>query len=59
MMLDRTHNLAEPAGALALAGALSERSALAGRRVAVVQTGGNIDAAMLAEILAGITPAAG
>jgi threonine dehydratase len=59
MMLDRTHNLAEPAGALALAGALSERSALAGRRVAVVQTGGNIDAAMLADILAGITPAAG
>jgi len=58
LMLDTTHNLAEPAGAIALAGALSERRPLVGRRVAVVCTGGNIDASMLADILAGRTPAA-
>jgi threonine dehydratase len=58
LMLDTTHNLAEPAGAIALAGALSERAAVAGRRVAVVCSGGNMDSSMLAEILAGRTPLA-
>jgi threonine dehydratase len=57
ILLATTHNVSEPAGALALAGLLSERERMAGRRVAVVQTGGNIDTAMLAEILAGRTPA--
>lgn len=52
-----THNAAEPAGAIALAGLLAERDAVRGRRVAVVQTGGNIDAAMFGQILAGSTPA--
>jgi threonine dehydratase len=52
-----THNVAEPAGALALAGLLAERSRAAGKRVAVIQTGGNADAALLAEVLAGRTPA--
>jgi len=51
-----THNLAEPAGAMALAGLLAERSWVAGRRVAVIQTGGNVDADLLLEVLSGRTP---
>ncbi len=52
-----THNTAEPAGAIALAGLLAERELVRGRRVAVIQTGGNVDTAMLADVLAGQTPA--
>jgi threonine dehydratase len=52
-----THHLAEPAGAAALAGLLAERDAMAGKRVGVILTGGNMDAPILAEILAGRTPA--
>jgi threonine dehydratase len=48
-----THSAAEPAGALALAGALSERALLEGRRVAVINTGANADAALVASVLAG------
>jgi threonine dehydratase len=52
-----THNVGEPAGAIALAGLLKERSAMEGSRVAVVQTGGNADAGLLEDLLAGKTPA--
>ena len=38
-----THNLAEGAGAAALAAALSEKSRLAGKRVGLILSGGNID----------------
>ena len=38
-----THNLAEGAGAAPLAAALSEKSRLAGRRVGLIMSGGNID----------------
>lgn len=38
-----THNLAEGAGAAPLAAALSERQRLAGRKVGLVLSGGNID----------------
>jgi threonine dehydratase len=48
-----THSAAEPAGALAMAGALSERPLLEGRRVAVINTGANADAALVASVLAG------
>jgi threonine dehydratase len=51
-----THNVAEPAGALALAGLLSERSWAAGKRVAVIQTGGNADTDLLLQVLSGHTP---
>jgi threonine dehydratase len=51
-----THNTPEPAGAIALAGLLSERAARAGQRVAVVLTGGNVDMPVLAEVLSGLTP---
>ncbi|WP_239460058.1 threonine dehydratase [Nocardioides daejeonensis] len=50
-MYAATHNLAEPAGSLALAGALAERERLAGRRVAIVHTGGNCDAEVLLRAL--------
>ena len=38
-----THNLAEGAGAAALAAAMKERSRLKGRKVGLVLSGGNID----------------
>ena len=47
-----THNVAEGAGAASLAAALKERDRLAGKRVAVIQFGGNIDRALFAEVLA-------
>jgi threonine dehydratase len=53
-----THNVSEPAGALALAALLSERDSATGRRVGIIHTGGNIDTAMLAEVLTGKTPSA-
>lgn len=53
-----THNLAEGAGAAALAALLKERSTMAGRRVGVILSGGNIDRAVFQEVLAGTTPKA-
>jgi threonine dehydratase len=47
-----THNVAEGAGAAALAAVLKERGRLAGKRVAVIQSGGNIDRTRFVEILA-------
>jgi threonine dehydratase len=47
-----THNVAEGAGAAPLAAALKERAANAGRRIAVVLSGGNVDRAAFASILA-------
>jgi len=52
IMFTNTHNLAEGAGAAPLAAALQEREQLRGTRVAVIQSGGNIDRALFAEILA-------
>lgn len=52
-----THNLAEGAGAAALAALMQEAPRQRGRRVAVILSGGNIDAPKLAEVLAGRTPA--
>jgi threonine dehydratase len=51
-----THNLAEGAGAAALAAVLKDRSELRGKRVAAVLSGGNIDMPLVAEVLAGRTP---
>jgi len=48
-----THNVAEGAGAAPLAAALSERQRLAGRRVGLVLTGGNVDRRTFARVLAG------
>jgi threonine dehydratase len=41
-----THNLAEGAGAAALAALMKEREKMAGRRVGVLLSGGNIDLAL-------------
>lgn len=51
LLLFHTHNLAEGAGAAALAAALRLRAQLAGKRVAIVLSGGNIDAATLRWVL--------
>jgi threonine dehydratase len=48
-----THNLAEGAGAAALAALLKEKSRLAGKRVAVIQSGGNIDREVYLKVLGG------
>ena len=53
MLFATTHNAAEPSGAIALAGLLAEREQHRGRRVAVIQTGGNADSAMFSAVLAG------
>ena len=47
-----THNVAEGAGAAPLAAAFQERDRLRGKRVAVIQSGGNLDRNLFAEILA-------
>ena len=54
-----THNVAEGAGAGPLAALASERAAMAGKRVGVILSGGNIDMARFATVLGGATPAAG
>ncbi|MBM3808575.1 MAG: threonine dehydratase [Acidimicrobiia bacterium] len=51
MALKTTHNLAEGAGAAALAAAYQQREVLAGQRVACIMSGGNIDQAKLKWIL--------
>jgi threonine dehydratase len=38
-----THNVAEGAGAAALAAAIKERDTLQGKRVGIILTGGNVD----------------
>jgi len=53
-----THNMPEPAGAIALAGLLAESDQQQGRRVGVTMTGGNMDVPLMTEILAGKTPKA-
>lgn len=54
LLLERTKLLAEPAGAAALAALLVSRIPLAaGAPVAVVVSGGNVDAALLGRFLAG------
>jgi len=48
-----THNVAEGAGAAAFAAAWRERESLAGKRVGLTLSGGNVDSAMFADVLAG------
>jgi len=47
-----THNVAEGAGAAALAALLQERDRMQGRRVAVILSGGNVDTEVFAQTLA-------
>jgi threonine dehydratase len=53
LALRGTHNLAEGAGASAIAAATKSKASLAGKRVVVVMSGGNLDAAKLKWVLAG------
>ncbi len=48
-----THNLAEGAGAAALAGALKEKQLNEGCRIGMVLTGGNVDVDLFAKVIAG------
>jgi threonine dehydratase len=48
-----THNVAEGAGAASLAAVLAQREPLAGRSVAITLSGGNVDSAVFARVLAG------
>jgi threonine dehydratase len=54
-----THNVAEGAGAAPLAGLMQERTRMAGKRVAVILSGGNLDTSVYRKILAGETPKVG
>jgi len=60
LLLRCTHHLVEPSGAAALAGFIADRATqpdgAAPKRVGVIVSGGNLDAAILSEILAGRTP---
>ena len=48
-----THNVAEGAGAAGFAAAMQERDALRGQLVGTVVSGGNVDSAVVAPVLAG------
>jgi threonine dehydratase len=52
ILMRTTHNLAEGAGAAGLAGLIALRDRLAGKTVAIVLSGSNIDAATLRTVLA-------
>jgi threonine dehydratase len=53
LLFAATHNVAEGAGAASLAAALKQRESLAGRKVGLALTGGNVDADLFARVLAG------
>jgi threonine dehydratase len=56
LLFETTHNVAEGAGAVPLAGLNAVRERWVGRKVAVILSGGNIDRPLYADILAGRTP---
>jgi len=49
-----THNVAEGAGAATLAALMKDRDKMAGKRVALVLSGGNVDTAVYRDALAGV-----
>ena len=50
------HNIAEGAGAAALAGLIRQRDKMKGKRVGVILSGGNIDTELYLTILSGAVP---
>jgi threonine dehydratase len=52
-LYEDTHNVAEGAGAAAMAAAMQERAELGGKRVGLVLTGGNVDRETYAAVLDG------
>jgi len=57
LYFESIHTLAEGAGAASLAALMQERAQMAGRKVGVVLSGGNIDTAWYRAVLAGEVPA--
>jgi threonine dehydratase len=53
VMIEATRNLIEAAGAAPLAAALARREELAGKRVALIASGGNVSPAQLVELFQG------
>jgi len=53
LLFATTHNVAEGAGAVGLAGLWQRRERFAGRSVGIVLTGGNVDSEVFARVLAG------
>ena len=51
LLVEKAHTLAEPAGAIALAGAVKHADRLRGKKVSITVTGANITAERLAEAL--------
>jgi threonine dehydratase len=51
LLLEHTHNLAEGAGAVALAAALKYRERTAGKKVVLVMSGGNLALERLLQIM--------
>jgi threonine dehydratase len=56
---DDTHQVVEGAGAASLAAVLKERQRWAGKNVAVIASGGNIERARFERVLNGVTPIVG
>jgi threonine dehydratase len=52
LMIEKTRNLVEPAGAAALAAVLADRARFAGRNVTIICSGGNISPAQLTALWA-------
>ena len=57
MLWAATHNVAEGAGAAALAALVKDRDRMRGQRVGLILSGGNIDTDVLRTVLEGRTPA--
>ncbi|KNG94309.1 threonine dehydratase [Pseudaestuariivita atlantica] len=55
-LFETTHNVAEGAGAAALACAMAEKEQLSGRKVGIILSGGNVDTDVFATVLGGATP---
>jgi threonine dehydratase len=53
LLWSSTHQMPEPAGAIALAGLLADTGREPGSRAAVIMTGGNCDAALVRRVVAG------
>jgi threonine dehydratase len=52
-LFEDTHNVAEGAGAISLAAALLERDRVAGKKVAIIMSGGNVDREVFGKVLMG------
>jgi threonine dehydratase len=51
VLFSDTHNIAEGAGAAALAAAIKEKDFVRGKQVALILSGGNVDSAVFANVL--------